>query len=708
MIRKVRMHKKRRMHMMRIRSVAAFAVAGCVAWNAFAANETITVTNVEEFATALLHMNTNCKVKGSSAVKKDTIVLKRGNYDVTDLNLQFYNSSSSVSAWADSGANFGISYFKIKGETDNPRDVVIYRRDPAAKSIMYNYAGVVENLTFSNAVSTANSSYPLRNVNANAKYVNVIVTCCVAAQDGGASKSGTWIDCQFISNRAARAGGALYNGSKAYGCLFENNYAATRGGAAHSSTFSNCVVRCNTAGVSGGGLGDSCSATGCVMYCNVAMAQAGGGAYASELYDCVLSNNVAHTTGGGAYNSVLTNCVVWGNHAEDTGGGLGSNCTATNCLIACNVATNSGGGAYSSVICGGVVSNNTAYVSGGGGCSDAKVYGARICMNRAMGQGADDRYSQGGGLRNCVATDCEIDGNAVFKGSMLNAQGGGAYGTPLTNCFVHCNFSSTLGGGICAGSAFGCVISNNISESTAAAGNMRTVDYIENCDIYEGAIDMQGTLVNCRLMNYTNGNYIAEGANVHTNGWINGSGSVVKSWCVMTNCLVAGNVVEALVVATDGKGKHTRLNNCTIADNRFTNFTSGFTGEKGVLSMVNTAIVRNRNKAGTQTLNVNCTYDYVSMTNCVIGSLNRGENFAYPMVNVTTNNSPRFVDDGSRDSYSPRWNSPLRNIGLVQDWMDGATDIRGDAAYPRLRDGAVDIGCYQCWLDPIGTKLTIR
>ena len=45
---------------------------------------------------------------------------------------------------------------------------------------------------------------------------------------------------------------------------------------------------------------------------------------------------------------------------------------------------------------------------------------------------------------------------------------------------------------------------------------------------------------------------------------------------------------------------------------------------------------------------------------------------------------------------------------MVQDWMADALDIRQDAAFPRLRDGLVDIGCYQCWLDPIGLTFSIR
>ena len=37
-----------------------------------------------------------------------------------------------------------------------------------------------------------------------------------------------------------------------------------------------------------------------------------------------------------------------------------------------------------------------------------------------------------------------------------------------------------------------------------------------------------------------------------------------------------------------------------------------------------------------------------------------------------------------------------------------ATDIRADSAYPRLRDGNVDIGCYQCWLDPVGLVFSVK
>ncbi len=691
--------------------VAALALSAQI----FAANETVTVSNVEQFATALLHMNTNHNAT-------DTIILKRGSYDVSDLDLPYYWTTSNM--WDSSSANFGISYFTIRGETDDPRDVVIYRREPDSKSLMYNYVGLVANLTFSNAVINTAGYYPIRCVNTNSKFKNVIVTCCSSPKHGGASRSGTWTDCKFIGNTAARYGGALYDGSKAYGCLFENNKAGEKGGAAYWSTLSNCVVRYNTAESYGGGLGDSCFATDCLIACNVA-ATYGGGAYSATLSGCVVSNNTAGTHGGGLYSatadgctieengcatqgggahrSTLTDCIVKRNGTAGSGGGLGERCFATNCLIACNVATNYGGGTYSATIYGCVVSNNVAGISGGG-CYDAKAYRSRICMNIAEGKSASS-YSQGGGMRSGVAVDCEIDGNAAFDNEK-GTQGGGAFIATLTNCLVRNNYAARLGGGLCTCVAYRCVVSNNVSGSTSAAGNLRTMTSVENCDIYEGAIDAQCALVNCRLMNYTNGNVIAEGANVHTSGWVNGTPTLIKSYCRLTDCLIVSNVVTTLITGSDNN--LTALTGCTIADNQYDNVTSGFKTEVGRLVLVNDIIARNRNKNGTQSRNVNCSFDYVAVTNCLFGSYDRSGTFVYPMVNVITNNNPRFVDDGSRDSYALKRSSPAREKGLVQDWMADALDVRNDENYPRLRDGKVDIGCYECWLDPAGTQMIIR
>ena len=49
----------------------------------------------------------------------------------------------------------------------------------------------------------------------------------------------------------------------------------------------------------------------------------------------------------------------------------------------------------------------------------------------------------------------------------------------------------------------------------------------------------------------------------------------------------------------------------------------------------------------------------------------------------------------------------VAKAGVVEDWMATATDIRG-AGFPRLRDGKVNIGCYQCWDPILGFSIIFR
>ena len=528
----------------------------------------------------------------------------------------------------------------------------------------------------------------------------------------------------------------MYN-ARAFGCTFEGN-SATSGGGAFGGVFSNCTFRANSATSYGGGLCNGV-ATNCTIIGNTA--QYGGGVAATSssytLFDCVVAGNSSTSTGGGVYSSAAgnawvyggavsnnvsgasagglyqcsaTGCVVMANSAVSHGGGT-YDCMLSDCLVACNVATNSGGGCYGSarnksvIDAGSVISNNVCG-AGGGGAHQSTISNSRICMNFMNGLTAAT-YSSGGGVYSCTVTGSTIDGNAVVLGkATTNTQGGGSYASALTNCVICNNYVDNLGGGVAAGTAYGCIISNNACKTTSGANGTRNLTSLVNCDIYEDTVDAQGPVVNCRILNYTNGNVIAEGANVYTNGLLAAPPQLVKSYGWFTNCLFAGNHVTTLINYT--KAKYSVFSNCTIADNWYANATTGFIGPTNTLTLINCIVAGNRNANGSATLNFNPSYSYMALTNCVIGSFDNNVQLEYPMSNIITNNNPRFVNDGSRDSYALKTSSPAVGKGLVQDWMADALDVRNDARYPRLRDGLVDIGCYECWLDPVGTYIMFR
>ena len=47
----------------------------------------------------------------------------------------------------------------------------------------------------------------------------------------------------------------------------------------------------------------------------------------------------------------------------------------------------------------------------------------------------------------------------------------------------------------------------------------------------------------------------------------------------------------------------------------------------------------------------------------------------------------------------------LLGKGGAADWMADATDLAGR---PRLRNGKVDVGCYECWLNPPGFTIDFK
>ena len=521
--------------------------------------------------------------------------------------------------------------------------------------------------------------------------VSNAVICCNTAKSsgGGCSGPGIVVGCEIFGNHAKNGGGVY--GSLCEGCTITNNVATQNGGGGNTGTYTNCVVSGNATTSNGGGL-YNCEAVDCRIYGNTA-AQ-GGGCSSGSYTACTITNNLATgAQGGGCNGGAYTNCLI-----------------ACNSLLSTSTKTVYAGGLYNGVAVGctivsntvGTLSSDSASAAYGGGASGSQIIDSFVGYNQTTG-GVQAAY--GGGLYYGSASNCLIVGNAAWGAK--ERQGGGANGTALTNCIVRNNVAS-LGTGLNYGSACGCMFSNNVSPTSAAATMLRRPGWLENCEVV-GTCMMACWAKNCRFVNYTNGAFIAEGENVHFSGYFPGSDSLTlfTTGLSLTNCLIANNTCGNGGLFACSATKGIDLVNCTIADNELSaTFYYTTNGIPGVIE--NCIFVGNKTKSGAaRNLAYAQSATNLWISNCLIGS---GRSSYAPVfeANTITNDTAGFVGGDGPDRYALRYGSCARGKGLVQDWMTDALDVRQDPAFPRLRDGAVDIGCYQCWLDPVGFSFSIR
>ena len=516
----------------------------------------------------------------------------------------------------------------------------------------------------------------------------------------------------IYGNRTKRilvnSAGELCNLTISNGCV-----AADGGGvwAFHSSVAnanaSNVVVTCCEAvGKNGGGVNGG-AWDGCEFIGNEA--KNGGGSYEATLKNCTVADNQANA-GGGVWGGTVDGTHICGNQAEQYGGGVymnNSSCQLTDSVVSNNCVDGTGmgihtygGGVYSSV-------------------SKALVIKTDVVFNCGKNDASKNNY--GGGVYGGTYTDCLIAGNALCPGAS-SIQGGGAHGATLIKCVVRDNYAAGMGGAMNAGSAESCIISNNATASYDGF-TIRQAAYLKDCDI-NGTIT-SSVLDGCRVCDYTNACYIAEGANVAVSGWFRGHHFLVAGASCATNCLFARNDLTRHTGSASGylfyasaASANWRLVNCTVADNN-SSYTLSIDTSKmtGVLELKNSIFVRNWNGtyAGSLTYASGMSQS-IDLINNVIGRGRSGGTFhmeAGTVVITEAESNKLFVEDGSRDSYAlaRKFGSgqpnKARNIGLVENWMASAFDIRG-AGYPRLRDGKVDAGCYQCWIADPGLLLMVR
>ena len=467
----------------------------------------------------------------------------------------------------------------------------------------------------------------------------------------------------------------------------------------------------------GGGIHGYPTVTNCVIIGNKADGNGGGCCHYTYIRACKILNNTAKS-GGGAYQpNYVINSEVRGNHSTGHGGGIHGNGygRAEGSIIVENVADGAGGAicAVNNVTnC--YIAENVAVTSHGGalyswGRSTKFVYDSTICSNKAAGTGAVCEYTviggkifanyanYGGGCGSCDLTGAELHDNYAV------IYGGGTYNCNATNCVLRSNFVSREPNKTHDGpNSFNC--------------------YLYGCDISGTGIH-SGRAENCDFHDVVLGTTIQGNPYISDLVW---AGHVYAGIPICTNCLFRNNIItnynHAIFCGVTQPTRPGFIVNCTVVSNKpgmTFNYMYNETYPVQVKNCVfawnqgfDTTDIRDIHSWGNVSSNglrfASCAYGTATGRFASGGPSYLPDSTDGPMYKFGTDigADPKFSLKGAHP-YEPKFSSPLVGLGVVEPWMSDATDIRGEG-FARLREGKVDIGCYQCWLNPVGTLLSIR
>ena len=480
----------------------------------------------------------------------------------------------------------------------------------------------------------------------------------------------------------------LYSGGVRHLTVSNGTRGVVAGGS--GSQMTNIYVTCCSNSTLKGGAGYQGTWRNCLLAGNCA--QLGGGLYSCTAYNCIISNNQATSNGGGVYGGTTVESLLIGNRAANGGGAYGG--TVRGGRIELNDADYSGGGAY-----GAVISNKCV------------IYGNSLA--RFNKEGSASRY--GAGVRDGSVYDSKIIGNAVLGGGG-HKQGGGAYSSNLYDCLIANNYSASLSSAINGGQAIRCVISNNMATATTSypIRQLSTSGKgLVDCTVYNEFCNAVKIADRCKFIGFTGKWTLTAEDNPHAPGTYSVSTTSLNLLYAgnhLTNCLVANNTAGYLFRLVSAGSSAV---NCTFVDNKINYFAHEVVTNNVRIS---NSIFAGNKKADGSALSTYFQGYSAGNTNVTLNCCA----FDKPIYSAAANKAPAFqsniyqFSDMKFDSkneehpYSLKRSSPARGKGEVQDWMADATDFRRDPAFPRLRDGLVDLGCYQCWLDPIGFKFCIQ
>lgn len=546
----------------------------------------------------------------------------------------------------------------LRGETGNPDDVVLVGND---KRILYlsQISNIIRDLTFRNGNATgyAQGKNGGAIVSAKAQDFTSVISNCVfessQAAIGGAcacwkvndSYFGKYIRCSFIDNSAnGTGGGALHNAYSVENCIFRNN-------------------RATSASSNGGAVSGAAEIVGSIFEGNALTddgnnSACGGGAVylpTNDRYDLTTISNCTFTA-----NSTLKQHGGAIRAAENAG------LAVVDCVFNGNSTTAGyGGAAYgipSIVDC--VLSNN---------CTTSGFGGALASVPSVMG--------------------CTIVSNAT---SSSNGFGGGVYDCTLTGCYLSSNYAYRCGAAADS-RLYACTNASNKAgdfyEFGPATGGWGC--YAEDC-VFDGVGASNKRVFGSTGFNRCRFANVSAGSRLFT------------TYVAMTNSLVAN--CQSNFTLLYNLSEPSDWINCTIVSNVYT-LVAG-SGNSNVLIVENCFLYDN--KIGSDYVDIdNTAYSVVSSFNsCILSAASDGYISGSNNLNYygSANFKPGFVgiELDQENPYAITTRSPAyKKDGVVEGWMATATDIRGEG-FPRLRDGLVNIGCYQCWDKEPGLTIVFR
>ncbi len=561
-----------------------------------------------------------------------------------------------------------------------------------------NWSGAAS--TISAAVSRATNTDTIYVTNATYSLAsNLVVTAgihLVSCNNGAPDPAGTILDgqgqvrCLYVNHADALVAGFTITNGTGLGSLDREGGGVRLGGASGSwtggGTLSNCILAGNSAPNGGGvfGLGIAALVTHCRISANTAT-NSGGGAYcwASLIRDTTLEGNTAQSDqidaqgGGGLYlradsrvpadykmsNAIAERCHAIGNRAAYQGGGIHMDIhaydgQATNCprLYACVISNNvqsssagsfaAGGGIFcmfprSMLITGCTIASNTSWYCGGIGTRG-------------------NAHLMGVLITNCVIRD----NRALSRAAETGAAGLRDFpaNATMTSTLAVCN---SLLEGNCSTSRFGAIMLQSrgvlIKDCTIRRNSgYRCGGVALNFQENETQWALTSTLRNCLIENNTNSeNYYAAGLLAFSN-------------VLIESCTVVSN---------SGLGAY--------------GYGGAYFPRQGA-SATNTIVALNQGAWGANWkaasgVSVAFAYGCTTPTNGLTGDGN-------------LDMDPGFADAPGGD-YRLSLDSPCRDTGIVQDWMEGATDLDGKPRRDRFT-GRVDRGCYE--VQPAGILFKLR